>query len=125
MPFDLGTYGSSVYGFTPSNILPEPIDDLTWDWMDVVGQWTQRFRKMATVIATVASTGTYTFQYQALRCDYFPPILKAYYYNTAATQWDRFVGNAVGAKWQEIGLGTAKLVNHTGASRAFLMMAYL
>ena len=98
--------------------------------MDVVGQWSQRFRKMATVIATVVDNGSYTFDYAALRCDYFPPILEAYAYQNGG--WAKYVSD-VGAlpavtiynKFAFVGLGSASFQNRSGETRSFLLMAYL
>ena len=131
MAFDLATYGSSIFSPTPSNILPEPGDDLSYDWMDIVGLFSQRFRRMATVIATIADSGSYYFNYSALRCDYFPPILQAYYFDNAGTMWHSYT-NDLGtfgvnrtAEWYHVGLGTAMFWNRTGQSRAWMMIAYL
>lgn len=135
MAFELGTYGSSVFSPALGWALPEPGDAVTWDWMDGVGLFTQRFCRMATLIATIADGGTQTFTYTALRNDYFPPYLRAYY-NSAGIGWRDWVGTHWYQKetpkeylkytvFCEIGLGTAKFINKTGASRAFLLIGYL
>jgi len=85
----LGTYLSSYKPWTPSFIIPEPGESLTWDWMDGISQFSQRFRNVATHIATMTYGGTTTFDYSALGCDYFPPILKAYYHSGGGT-WKQF-----------------------------------
>ena len=85
----LGTYLPSYKPWTPSFIIPEPGESLTWDWMDGVSQFSQRFRNVATHIATINYDSYATFSYEALGCDYFPPILKAYYHSGGGT-WKQF-----------------------------------
>ena len=131
MAFELGTYGSAVFAQTPAWSLPEPGDSLTWDWMNSVGEFSQRFRRMATVIATIADGATQAFDYSALRNDYFPPYLRAYYYDTVNSEWldhiqdIAFRTTSQFSKFVQIGLGTARFINHTGASRSWLLLAYL
>lgn len=136
MAFETGTYGSTIYAMTPSKILPSPDDMITWDWMDAVGLFSQRFFKMATTIATIANGGTATFDYSALRCDYFPPFLKAYVFNPVSSGYDEWIGTiSTGTgmeSWMKtyhqfvaINLGTARLINNTGTQRIFQLLAYL
>jgi len=136
MAFETGTYGSTIYSITPSKLLPSPDSMITWDWMNALGEFSQRFYKMATVIATIASAGSYLFDYSALRCDYFPPYLKLYVRESG--QFNQFIGtapvydNVSGLiqshpyfQFTEIGLGSSMVVNHTGTSQYALLMAYL
>ena len=131
MAFELGTYGSSVFAPILGWTVPEAGESVTWDWMDNVALFTQRFRRMATYIATIADGGTETFNYAALRNDYFPPYLRSYYHNPGVG-WQDWVGTY----WYspnklhytvfcEIGLDSAKFINKTGETRAFLLMGYL
>lgn len=102
---EIGTYSSSYFAWTPWNIIPEPGDPITYGWFDAVAQWTQRFIKIATVMATVNGTvirnsgygraavgigtaGTYDFDYSSLRCDYHPPYLK--FYVRESSIWNEF-----------------------------------
>lgn len=85
----LGTYSSGYKPWTPFYAIPENGDAITWDWMNSLSQFSQRFKKIATTIATMNWHGTTTFDYSALGCDYFPPILKAYYHAGGGT-WKQF-----------------------------------
>lgn len=82
------TYDSSYKPWTPSILLPEINDSITWDWYDAVSQFSQRLTKIATLIATVSPNEETLFDYSSLGCDYFPPILKAYYLNSG--YWRQF-----------------------------------
>lgn len=143
MPPTIGTYGSTIAPQYPSYLLPEPGDNISWDWKDMVGQFTQRFLRIATVCATVANDATYSFDYSALRCDYFPPVLDAMYFigvdATYGTRWGKILNGKDGASdsflvteypdgvWEFIGvgLGTAQFVNRTGTARAWQLIAYM
>ena len=128
---EIGTYGSTIYPPTPFNVLPEPGDAISWDWMDSIAQFSQRYLKMATVIATVTSGGTYLFDYSSLRCDIHPPYLLAYYFQDS--QWKRWVDyeygvdppNAKFIEFLNIGIGTAQFHPVTGTTQAWLFSAYL
>lgn len=74
----LATYAGTYRPFTPSHLIPEPSESITWDWMDTLSQFSQRFSKIATSVATMGFGTYYSFDYSALGCDYFPPLLKAY-----------------------------------------------
>lgn len=134
----IGTYGSSIYPPTPYNVLPEPGDALTYDWQDAISQFSQRYMKMATVIATVVSDGTYFFDYSALRNDLHPPFLCAYFYEDS--KWKRWVdydynaANSIGVnitygsryiEFVNIGIGTSQFHPFTGTTQAWLLTAYL
>jgi hypothetical protein len=124
MAFELGTYGSAVFSPTLGWAIPEPGDSLTWDWMNTVGLFSQRARRMATVVTTINNLATYTFDYSALRNDYFPPYLKAYYNESGV--WNAWYGFGEGwCIFSEIGLTSAKFINNTGAQRSFQLLAYL
>lgn len=125
---EIGTYGSTQYGlYTPVNILPEVGDNISWQLLETVSRFSQRFRQMATVVATVAANGGYTFDYSELTCDYFPPFLDFYVYTDGF--WQRFdreedTTNKY-ALFQNIGLGTAIFKNIGNTLYPFLLMAYL
>lgn len=127
---NLGTYPSSYIPFLPSNILPLPGDNLSFDWMETISQFSQRYMKMATAIATVSRlAGTYNFNYSSLGCDVFPPLLKIYYHKSG-TGWcilhDQNLDTDEKVWFQNIGLGTADLIHDSlGADKAFYMIAYL
>jgi len=124
MAFELGTFGSNVFSPGLGWCIPQPGESVTYDWMNQMGAFSQRFRRMATVIATVNSGATYTFDYTGLRCDYFPPFLKSYWYNGGG--WQSWYG--FGGGWTvfaEIGLTNTKFINNTGAVRSFQLLAYL
>jgi hypothetical protein len=72
---DFGSYSSPTI-FTPSNILPEPSNDITYDWMDAIAQYSQRFNQELIIDAVI--TGSHGINYSSLGCDYFPPIIKVY-----------------------------------------------
>jgi len=132
---NLGTYPSSYIPFFPSNVLPLPGDDLSYDWMETISQFSQRYMKMATAIATIAyNGGSYTFDYSSLGCDVFPPFLKCYYYDTYYNSWCQFVGQHTTsalptdkAFFSNIGLGSANLkyYGYIGTNTTFYMIAYL
>ena len=133
---DIGTYGSSIAPFFPYKILPEESDIITWDWMDSIGQFQQRYLKIATSIATIADTDEAIFNYSALRCDFFPPYLKFYVYEpliSAFEIYNPFTDTSAGVPEAEairliiygVGLGTCKVVNNLNRPRSFLMVAYL
>jgi len=73
------TYASDYNPWTPSVLLPEPNDSITWDWYDTVAQFSQRLRKTVSIVPELVYGEVYAFDYSALGCDFFPPILKAYY----------------------------------------------
>lgn len=95
---NLGTYLPSYTPWTPSYAVPEVGEAFTWDWLDAMGQFSQRFNKIATTIATLGFGGTAYFNYgTVLNDDYFPPILKAYYH-------------AGGGVWKQFDFATTYLV---------------
>ncbi len=135
---DLGTYGSSIYSFFPVKILPEPDDIITFDWMDSIGQFQQRYLKFGTLIATISSGSFRYFDYSAFRCDFFPPYIKVYVYNPDNTTWefwnpysdhqdDILSGTGHGKRIliSECGLGSCRVDNFLRRDRSFLFTAYL
>jgi len=128
---ELETYGAYQV-WTPSQIIPEPGDSITWDWMDGVAQFAQKFRQITTLVGSMNFNGTLVFDYgAAFNYDYFPPILKAYYYCPSEDSWRQFDfattylypgGTATNfiygsyardsVQFRNIGLGTAQFVNH-------------
>lgn len=137
MAFELGTYGSAVYAPLMGNPLPLPGEGVTWDWMDSVGLFSQRFRRIAHVNATVTHGNYATFNYEALRCDYFPPYLESLIYDSAAGKWHKYQDDSLFygywswgclqryTQFIRVGVGTAFLYNFTGETRVFHMVAYL
>ncbi len=119
---DFGTYASNYIPFTPVNVLPEPSDMITWDWMDTVAQFAQRFTKIATYIATIAYADSYVIDYTALGCDYFPPLIKAYIYRESGVcyepDWD---GLSVGgySRIKKITLSSGTFENWIGREAVF------
>ena len=146
---DLGTYGSTYFPMTPLNILPEPGDDITYGWLDKIAGFTQRYLKMATTTQIIANGGTYTFDYSALRNDFFPPVLRAYHWRSNTEGFSLYdpnnpVGSYATYAWAvlpsvlmytpyakeyvqffDIGLSSAKFVNKTGAQGTFLLIGYM
>jgi len=124
---DLGTYLTTELAQTPFKLLPEPGDIITRDWIDCVSLFSQRYMKVATTIATVANNANSIFDYSSLRCDFHPPFLEAYYYDTVDTAFARLyhIGNDQYLEFSEVGLGSAKFYQLTGATRAFFLLAYM
>ena len=128
----MGTYADGYRAWTPFNVLPEPDDYITWDWMDAVSQLTQRYRTIVQTVGTVGAGAGTIFDYSSLKCDVHPPILQFYIYNPASATWRQFVegagdggGYQHGAQFYQIGLGTAKLWNYSTVLHPFKMIAYL
>lgn len=128
----IATYGSTITPFTPVNVLPLPGEPITWDWMDVISQFSQRYLRMATAIATIASFGDYTFDYSALRCEIIPPYLHIYV--RESSMWNQYIppipdpiifNSMPYLQWRNIGVGTAVLENRTWQTRVVLMIAYM
>jgi hypothetical protein len=75
--------------------------------------------------------GTTTFDYTNLGCDYFPPILKAYYSVSGtykqfdfATTTTIYGGDFI--QFRNIGLGTCLFVNHIyGRFTTWKLIAYM
>jgi len=125
---DLGTYLTTELAQTPFKLLPEPGDIITRDWMDCISLFSQRFMKVATTIASVTDNGNSIFDYSSLRCDFHPPFLYAYYYDTidaAWTKWEEGRNPNTYIEFQEVGLGSAKFFHNTGSTRAFFFLAYM
>ncbi len=139
---DIGTFGSNIQAFTPINILPEPNTPISWDLLQAIGQFSQRFLPMATVIATVVHGGTYTFDYSKLGCDYFPPHLEVYIHflgsvnkDGSVTSWGQVwsristsqnIGPGIGwCQFRVVNIGNAKFVNYLGVDSPFLLIAYI
>ena len=77
---EIGTYASGYKPFTPINAMPSPKDPITWDWMETISQWGQRFNRSMVFGPVILAplSGTYLLQYGSLNCEYFPPIIKVY-----------------------------------------------
>jgi len=123
-----GTYTSGT-PFTPINVLPEPGDPITYDWMDTIAQFTQRYTNMIHQIATLSNGGSYLLDYSTLQCDFFPPYL--HFYVRSGTSWAEFYSYthpmAPGGYilWHDIDLSRATFTNWTGTNFVFLLIAYL
>lgn len=126
------SYATNYAPQTPLNILPEPGDDLTYDWQEMVSQFSQRFLKYKKVIATVANDASYTFDYSELANDFTPPILRAYIYEDGI--WNEYRGftnktvipNVIRhAYFSGIGFGTSVFTNKSGASYPWMFIAYM
>jgi hypothetical protein len=132
----IGTYGSTIAPQTPWNVLPVPGDDITLDWMDMVAQFSQRYMKIATYIGTINDKSSFVFQYGSLKCDFHPPILHSYYYDTSCNGWCVYITNGVEVitigsysprqtSFSDVGLNCATFNNYSGGSHAFLLIAYM
>jgi hypothetical protein len=132
------SFGSGAYYPTPYNIVPEPGDNVGIVWGNQIGSFTQRFSKMATFeIASLADGLFGTFDYSALRCDFFPPVLNFYVQGALSSgQWEVFVpqsytmyaNDVMGTRlfyWSMISGTKAFLKNATGTAQHVLMQAYL
>jgi hypothetical protein len=120
--FGWGTYSGDYSPFMPVNILPEPTDPITWDWMEAVSQWSQRFNKMVSYDDVfVDAYGTYQLNYATLNCDHFPPVIKVYerYNGTLATivESDYEING--------ISLATAQFYNIRATEGTFLFRIYM
>jgi hypothetical protein len=137
---------SSIQSFTPSNILPEPGDVISWDWLDVTSQWSLRLMNYTIATVTVANQGSTVFDYTSLKCDYIPPFLQSIVLK--GTQWENpFTGTSAYAQtshqggppmwqwtianngsycwFQDVDMGHATFQNFLGTSYTFLLIAYL
>mgnify|MGYP001565764634 CR=1 FL=1 len=130
---DIGTYSSTIYPFTPTNILPEPGDIITWDWMDAVGIFSQRALRIATMALTAFPAGSQAiFNFSSLKCDNHPPYLKAYVKDGGVWKsWDSWIPGSVFTypnhyiQFIQIGLGSARFFHETNANRDWFLIAYL
>lgn len=131
---DIGTYTSSDFPAFPFKTLPEPGDMITFDWMDSVAKFQQRYIRIATQIATVTDLSNFTFDYSSLRCDYFPPYIKVYVFDPEESQWEIWnpysdpstpPTNGFRFVITEVGLGSCKITNYLNRTRVFLAQAYL
>jgi len=135
------TYASSYTPWTPSTLLPEPNDSITYDWYDAVGQFAQRLTKIATAIATVGYGSSYVFDYSSMGCDYFPPIIKVYFgtngywrefdfFNTLGANKLGRTGNAGSLnrdyiQLREVGLGSCKFYSNVNQTIGWKFIAYM
>jgi hypothetical protein len=117
---EIGTYSSGYIAFTPVNILPESSDLITWDWMETISQYSQRFNKMVSYNDIVIETsGKYVIDYSSLGCDFFPPLIKVYErFGTLATL------SPSSYKITGIDLTTATFTNYS-TEGTFLFRMYL
>lgn len=132
---DIGTYGSSIYPFFPYKVMPEPGDLITWDWMDVISQFSQRYLKYATFIGTFSQIQVATLDYSALRCDFFPPYIKAYFFDSSTGKFKTYnpwSDNTISSDTPkgytifDVGLGTCKMRNDFRADNVvYHVIAYL
>lgn len=125
---DIGTYGSGYSPFVFDKVLPDFNDMITFDWMESISQFSQRFIKIATSTVTIGNGSTYNFNYSSLQCDFFPPFICAYTQDPV-TGWREF-NLTLGHNQNQyveilnIGLGTCDIVNNTGASKTFHCISY-
>ncbi len=140
MPFAIGTFESTWGGtnftpFTPYNILPEPGDHITYDWMYAAAQFAQRFNTMVIATVTVGSGASTSFDYSSLRCIDNFPILDADVYLGTTLGWSKlsyYVNHPYGndndqrefAYFGNIGSTQAYFYNRS-AKTIFLLKAYL
>jgi hypothetical protein len=134
---DLATYGSAIAPFFPFKILPETGDMITWDWMDSIGQFQQRYIKMATIVATHSHGEIKEYNYGALRCDFFPPYIKVYVYDFVNSFWEIYspYSDPLGVDQNvtkrktyaiyDVGLGTCQIRSNLNQTRVFMLLAYL
>ena len=127
MAATLGTYSAGVSVYTPWNIIPEPGDVISLDWMEACSQFSQRYLKQATVVGVIlADGGSYGFSYSSLGCDLIPPILQAYEWNNTLSCWRPHLEiNGGYVRFGSIGTTFATFVNKTGAVGTFQLIAYL
>jgi len=127
---NIGTYTSSYSPYIPSKILPEQGDMLTFDWMESISQFSQKFLKIATVQINIANNTTYNFDYSSLRCDEHPPFIKAYIKDSTSgwLDYNELLNYPVNNQYYNIlnvGLGTCDIFNFIGSAQDFLLIAYL
>jgi hypothetical protein len=119
---EFGTYSNTYQPFIPANVLPEPADIITWDWMETLSQFAQRFTRIATYSATVANGAKYVIDYSSLHCDFFPPLIKTYIWDSVALtyqpDWYGIAGNGL-LKFSDVTLNAGTFENWTGLERAF------
>jgi len=130
---NIGTYASSYTSFTPNKIIPstDSQDMITFDWMETVSQFSQRFLKIATLQVFIPNSTTVNFDYSSLECDLHPPFIKVYKQDLT-TGWIDFNQllfypsvNNLYVDILNVGLGTCDVYNGSGGNSNFLLIAYL